>query len=281
MRKFWIRNNKGVEWALNGEQGVIFALPEGLGARWNILTADLGHGFRAELPTDTVPSDPVAGELNFLPPSAYATYRSFVRFLTASDQLILVYQPYGSEQYLCRGRFEFLQKGELDQTRILNVPASFTPFSPWYSPVDLDLTMQEAGENDLTYPFTYPFTYPSSTVGSWTVEISPAGDQPASLVFTFTGEAENPVLTLTGADSGVVYGQCSVSGTVSGLRLSSQWLDSYIRDGAGNDLLDAVSPGTDPFFRAPVTERCLLRLEADNELSGSASVAVNYFYRSV
>lgn len=281
MRKFSIRNEQGVAWDLNGAAGVILATPEGLGARWKITTADLGHGFFADLPVDTVPAEPVVGELKFLPPAAYATYREFVRFLTGSRTLILTYCPYGTDVYLCRGRFEFLQKGELDQNRILTVPVSFSTFSPWYAPLDLDLTMQAAAEGDLVYPFTYPFTYPSSAVGSWTVEISPDGDQPASLVFVFDGVAESPVLTLTGADSGTVYGRCAVSGTVSGLRFSSQWLDSYVRDGAGNDLLDHVSPGADPFFRVPVNERCLLSFDADNELAGSASVAVNYFYRSV
>lgn len=281
MREFFITNEQGIRWDLNGAAGVVFAAPQGLGARWKISTADLGHGFFAELPVDTVPAEPVVGELKFLPPNAYATYREFVRFLTGSDKLILSYKPFGTDEYLCRGRFEFLQKSELDQTRILTVPVSFSTFSPWYSPVDLELSMQEADDDDLTYPFTYPFTYPNSSVGSWTVEISPAGDQPASLVFTFSGEAENPTLTLTGADSGTVYGCCAVTGSVTGFVFSSQWLDSYVRDGSGNDLLDGVSPGADPFFRVPVSEPCVLSFEAVNELSGSATVAVNYFYRSV
>lgn len=281
MRKFSIQNEQGVSWDLNGAAGVIFSTPEGLGARWKITTADLGHGFFGELPVDTVPAEPVVGELKFLPPNAYATYRSFLRFLTGSGKLILSYCPYGSDVYLRQGRFEFLQKGELDQTRILTVPVSFSPFSPWYSPVDMELVLQEAGDGDLTYPFTYPFTYPGSAYGSWTVEISPAGDQPASLVFSYAGELVDPVLTLTGADSGTEYGRCAVTGTITGLQFSSQWLDSYVRDGAGNDLLDAVSPGTDPFFRVPTGERCILSFTSEDELSGSATAVVNYFYRSV
>lgn len=280
-RKFSIQNEQGVSWDLNGAQGVIFSQPEGLGARWKITTADLGHGFFGELPVDTVPAEPVVGELKFLPPNAYATYRSFLRFLTGSDKLILRYCPYGTDVFLCRGRFEFLQKGELDQTRILTVPVSFSTFSPWYAPRDLELILQEADEDDMTFPFEFPVNMPSSTVGSWAVEITPAGDQPASLVFEYSGAAENPVLILTGASSGIEYGRCAVTGSVTGLRFSSQWLDSYVTDGAGNDLLDDVSPGYDPFFRVPTDENCVLSFDASDTLAGSATVKVNYFYRSV
>lgn len=280
-RQFSIQNEQGVSWDLNGAQGVILSEPEGLGARWKILTADLGHGFFSELDTDTVPAKAVAGELKFLPPNAYATYRSFVRFLTGSEKLILSYCPYGTDVYLCRGRFEFLQKGELDQTRILTVPVSFSTFSPWYLPRTMDLVMQEAEEDDMTFPFALPITLPSSLMGSWTVEISPAGDQPASLVFEYDGPAVSPVLVLTGASSGKEYGRCAVNKTVTGLRFSSQWLDSYVTDGSGEDLVDYVSPGADPFFRAPVDEPSILSLSDSGSLSGSATVAVNYFYRSV
>ena len=282
MRKFAINNEQGVCWDLNGAAGVIFSSPEGLGARWKIATADLGHGFYAELPVDTVPAEPVVGELKFLPPDAYATYRAFVTFLTGSDKLILNYCPYGPDTFLCRGRFEFLQKGELDKNQILTVPVSFATFTPWYAPTDLELVLKAAEEDDTTFPFVLgASTFPSSSVGSWAAEISPAGDQPASLVFHYEGSVEDPVLVLTGADSGTEYGRCAVSGTFTDLHFSSQWLDSYVRDGSGADLLDDVSPGADPFFRAPVSEPCVLSFSASNELSGSATVAVNYFFRSV
>ena len=282
-RRFWIQNDSGVQWSLNGDQGVWFVTPEGLGARWKILTADLGHGFFKELPTDAVPADPVAGELKFLPAGAYSAYRSFLRFVASSSELRLLYCPYGTETYYVRGRFEYLQKGELDQTAILTVPVSFVPFTPWYQPRSLTLTMQAASESDMTFPFTFDqdLRFPSSAVGSWAVEITPAGDQPASLVFEFSGAATNPVLTLTGVNSETEYGRCAVTGTVTGLRYSSQYLDSYVTDGGGSDLMDDVSPGYDPFFRVPLSEPCVLRLQASGELSGSATVSVNYFYRSV
>lgn len=284
MRQFWIQNDRGESWDLNGPDGVILALPAGLGARWTVKTADLGHGFFRELETDAVPAEPVTGELNFLPPLAYPTYRAFARFAAGSAELRLVYCPFGSDEFTCLGRLEYLQKGELAQTAILNVPVSFIPFTPWYQPRDLELTMTEASSDAWVLdesPFSDDLVFASSDVGSWAVEIPPSGDQPASLVFTFDGAAAGPVLTLTGVNSGTEYGRCAVDAEVTGLRFSTKYLDSYVTDGAGADLIDDVSPGHDPFFRVPMTEPCVLRLSASAALTGSAQVAVNYYFRSV
>ena len=129
--------------------------------------------------------------------------------------------------------------------------------------------------------FDENLTLGSSLIGSWAVEITVAGDEAASIVFNYDGEAVHPILTLTGSDSGTEYGRCEVDNTVNGIRFSSQYMDSYITDADGNDLTNYVSPGHDPFFRIPITEPCVLRLDDNVELTGSASVSVNYFYRSV
>lgn len=283
IRQFWIQNAQGICWDLNGLQGVWFSEPEGLGARWGVETADLGNGFFAELETDAVPSEPVVGNLQFLPPAGYETYRRFIRFLTSSRQLDLLYRPFGTEIFQLRGRFEFLQKGEKSDTGLLTVPASFIPFSPWYRPQSLSLVMEAAGANQTVFPFTFTpdLTFASSLIGSWAVELQPAGDFPASLVFIYAGAANRPILTLTGANSGTEYGRCAVETAVTGLLYSSQYINSYVNDGSGADLTDDLTPAYSPFFRIPTTEPCILRLQATGDLTGSATVAVNYFYRSV
>ena len=286
IRSFILQNAAGGQWDLNGADGVFLESPEGLGARWKVSTADLGGGFFQELAVDTVPADPIAGDLCFLPPDAYACWRRFIAFTAAAADLRLLYCPYGSETYLCRGRFELLQKGELEGGGVLRVPVSFVPFTPWFLPKQQTLAM--AGENDdaMKFPFTFSedLVFPESNAGDWAAEITAAGHQAAALRFSFSaGSLLRPSLTVTGVNSGTVYGVCQITGDalVAGLEYSSVPGECWIRDGSGNDLCDRVSPGTDPYLRIPLGEPCTFALGADDDISGTASVTVYTFWRSV
>ena len=282
-RKFYIQNDAGEQWGLQGERGIYFVGPSGLGLQNKNLTADLGHGFFKKLDAFSFPAQPVAGELVFLPPAAYQVYREFVRWISAASQLLLLYRPYGTDTFQAIGSVDYLRKSELEGPRILRCAFQFTPQTPWYKPQTMDLVMQDAAENAMKYPFTYDadLTYGSDLVGSWAVKITPAGMIPASLSFSFSGAATDPILTLTGQNTNTEYGRCAITGEITGLEFSSLYTDSYVRDGSGADLMDDVDPAYDPFFRVPLTEPCILRLQASNTLAGSASVSVNYFYRSV
>lgn len=283
MRYFGIQNEKGESYDLNGESGIWFANVEGLGIEDGSSYASIGHGFFRQITTEDLPLTSIPGDMVFMPPNAYEKYRQFVSFILNSNDLRLLYRPYGSTTFYRKVKCQYVQKGVLTQNKKLVCPTSFAPITLWYSPKTMDLTMQEASETDMKFPFAFDgnVTLGSSLIGSWAVEISPEGDEAASIVFVYDGEAVSPVLTLTGSDSETEYGRCAVDDTVDGLRFSSQYLDSYITDGNGNDLSNDVSPDHDPFFRVPITEPCILRLDDNGELTGTASVSVNYFYRSV
>lgn len=286
-REFKIQNNAGQSYGLNGESGIFLHEPTGLGIKDELKTADLQYGFYHDLKNKSIPAEPITGDLLFINDSPYALYRTFINFLVRSKQLILSYKPYGTEEFFCRGRFEYLQKEELEETGILRVPVSFMPFTPWYLPRESSLSMRELTGGEMQYPFTYDaeetsnLVYASPMVGSYSVELNPSGHLDAALVFTYPGAIENPTLTLRGVNTGTLYGQCDVTANVTGFQFSSLYSDSYIKDGSGNSLLNGVTPGYDPFFRLPLEEPCVLTLTADSTLIESATVKTYYFYRSV
>lgn len=261
---------------------VLFHAPNGLGVQWAVNKADLGYGFYRKLETPEMPADPITGDLLFVI-DPYETYRNFLNFLLGSKKLILAYIPFGSQEFYVQGTFEALSKSELGRDGVLTVPMSFVPLTPWYKPTQLDLVLEPAETDILTFPFdfTNDLHFPASTGQPWTSILSPAGHLPAAIKFDYVGAADNPVLSITGVNTGTVYGVCSVTGSITGFSFSSMPQDSYVRDGAGNDISDLLDPAVDPYVRMPTTEPCELTLAATNSLTGSATASIVYYYRGV
>lgn len=282
-RQFRIVNDAGRGYSLNGDSGIFLHEPAGLGLKNDIKTADLGYGFFHDLQNKKIPTDPISGDLLFINDNPYRLYREFLTFLVGSKKLILSYKPYGTDEFYCRGRFEYLTKEELEETGILRVPISFLPFTPWYLPRESSLSMRELTGGEMAYTFTYDenLVYSSPMVGSYAVQLEPAGHMDAALVFSYPGYIEDPVLTLVGVNTGTEYGRCEVDANSVGFNYSSLYSDSYIRDNDGNSLLNGVSPNHTPFFRLPMTEPCVFTLSAASQLTESSKISVYYFYRSV
>lgn len=283
MRYIALRNKAGEEKPVNGEFGIWFSNITGLGIANEINKIDLGSGFFRNLDTGHPPSQSVPGDIFIMPPDADRKYREFLNWLQAAGELTIIYRPYGTETFYRAVRLEYLQKGVPEKTGRLVIPTSFLPLTPWYKPAALTLVIQPAETNITTFPFTLTddLHFPSGTGTPWSAEILSSGHLDAALRFDYSGEAENPVLTITGINSGIEYGRCAVSGTVNGLSFSSVPYDKYVRDGNGNSLYDNLTPGVDPYVRIPIGDPCTLDLVASNELTGSASASVYYYYRSV
>ena len=291
-RQFRILNSKGLAYSLNGDSGIFLHEPTGLGMKDEIKTADLGYGFFHDLKNKFYPAESVAGDLLFINSNPYELYREFVTFVVNSEELILSYKPYGTDEFFCRGRVEYLTKEELENTGVLKVPISFIPFTPWYLPKELSLSMREltGGEMAFTYKdsiaekaFIYDenLVYSSPLVGSYSIQLSAIGHLDASIVLSYPGLIENPKLTLVGVNTEKEYGKCEVTGISNGFEFSSLYTDSHIYDANGNSLLNGVSPGYSPFFHLPLTEPSILTMTAANELTEKAKISVYYFYRSV
>lgn len=291
MRKFYLENETGVRWDLNGKTGVRLSNPAGLGVKLNNQYADLENGFFKNIGSKAEPQGSVVADVVFTK-KAYETYRSFLSWISEARELILIYSPYEPLEFYRRVELQYLTKGELGAAKWLTTPISLSCLTPWYLPTALRISLTKQTETAMRYPFTYnaALRYGTSSIGSYAADIEPDGHLPASLRFVYKGVAKNPMITLTGASSGKNYGKCILNTEIKAedtIELFSSPRDGYIRkiaaDGTETDLIDSnvVDITEDPFLRIPLEESCHLQLTADEALSGSAEVQVYYYYRSV
>lgn len=290
VRKFYLLNEAGDRFGLNGERGVYFSAPEGLGYVLTPTFADLKYGFFQANNADAEPQETINGTLVFVAPNAYANYQTFVDWANAATALRLVYAPTGDTEVYKQISVNYVQKSELTKVRWLECPCSFFGLSPWYRPEATSLDMATFASGNIkryTYTYTPSLRYGSDSAAQLSGIVYPAGHVPAALNFYFYGAVDSPVLSLVGNITGKVYGRASVdaaTGPTDTLEYSSMYRDSFIRvrhaDGSTEDLLDVVDLSTVPFFRAPITEPSTFTLSSDATFDGAGVLEVNYYYRS-
>ena len=217
MRKFYIENGLGSRQSLNGEKGIFLSNPTGLGVNLSPSFADLHKGFFRPISGDSEPQSTIAGDLVFIGDNAYADYRAFVDWCAVSDDLFLIYKPYGNTEFYRKVRINYLTKTELTDTRWLSVPMSLACLTPWYRATPSKMTMSTEEGNVMQYPFSYAsdLIYSSSNAGSMAVDLGTAGHIPAAFVLNYSGEIINPKITLKGSTTGQTYGVCALNITLS------------------------------------------------------------------
>lgn len=289
MRMFYLQKETGERIGLNNETGIFLSEPSGLGLEFGDNFADIGEGFFRMI-AKVYTQKTVKCKLNFVNADPYGTYHSFITWCMKAKRLYLIYKPKNVE-YFIHTEISSFEKGEFNKFGYLEVPASFLYLSPWYTPTALDLSF--IGVDDTAFRFDDskwdgPDVLVGTTAEKYTVKLDPDGHIPAAFYLEYKGVAENPEITLTGLISGTVYGDCKldhrfVSGT--GFKLSTAYDESYIRkiglNGSEEDLLSDVDLSLEPFFKMPLTEPCILKLDDDGALHGELSAKIYYYYRSV
>ena len=288
-RRLYLQNAAGVRYDLNGKDGVWATDPAGLGVDLSPTYGDLGQGFFTTLEDYSEPQASVGFTVIFTDRAmAYTQYQDLTRWIAAAGgSLLLVYDPCGVGEYYRRVSLSYLRKTEKTQLGWLEIPAEFKCLTPWYQSATVDVSMQPRNEAALRYAFRYDRArFDTSRADVYSVLLQAAGDVPAAVELSFTGEVLNPVLTLVGASSGTLYGRCAIATTLSGrdrLEYSSAYFDSYCRKISGKeitDLDDYINPASEPFFRIPPSEACILRLTGQT-IKGDATARLYTHYRTV
>ena len=288
-RKFYLQNAAGERIDLNGADAIWATDPVGLGVELSPVTGDLSHGFFKPLQASTRVQGKPGLTLTFSDRNRnYEQYRELMRWIAAAgDGLLLIYRPSGSDEFLRRVLLRTVRKKEKNKVGWLETPLELVTLTPWFLPYDVRFELAAESENTARYSYRLGSArYAASHAPSFAATLQPSGDEPASIQLSFTGTIQNPLITLTGLVSGTVYGRCAVSDTIASgetLEYSSRPSDCFcrvIRSGSPVALDDKINPSADPWLRLPLTEPCSLQMSGLT-VSGSASVAVNYYYSTV
>lgn len=283
MRKFYIENEKGERYSLNGDSGMFLDNPAGLGQTMSPTSADIHKGFFKDITGDVEPQSAITGDLVFTQ-NAYELYRTFTMWLNKATELYLVYSPNDKDEYRRRVSLDFLQKTQLESTRWLRCPVSFQCLTPFYKAKATTLSMDEVG-NAMRYTYRYDseLRYAASSLPGMSCEIQGQGHIPSAIRFAVTGYLANPELTLTGQNTGKVYGKMKLNTTTS----ASQTLTVITRYGEtsvtinNNDALAYVDLSYDPWLRVPNTEKCDLVLSSDDDMNVSVELLMYDYFRTV
>lgn len=291
MRKFYIEDNEGKRYDLNNQGDRIFlSNPSGLGMTMGSSFVDLQSGFFRDVAPEAEPQAHIVCDLVFLHPNAYERYREFTNWLNAASELFLIYVPFGTTEYYRRISVEYLTKTELTAGKWLTVPFSVSCLTPWYhaAPGALEITPSAANTVKYTFAYTPSLAYCSGRAGTMAAEVPADGHLPGAFMLSIKTALQNPVISLESATSAKVYGKCALNVSTAEtdtLEISTRYGNSYVRkiaeDGTVTDLLGNVNLAFNPFPHIPLNDDCFISLTADNNISGTGTIQVYYYYRSV
>ncbi len=289
MRKFYLTNQAGDQWPLNGERKVWLSDPTGLGMNFDTEYANFEEGFFS-LTKKKENQAQVIADLVFVK-TVYETYRELVDWIMKAEKLYLIYQPVGNSQYWREVEMDYLTKTEISDGKWLKAPISISGKTPWYLPTSLKISMERQLSTAMRYPFTYneDLRYGISHVGDYAADILPNGHVPAGLRMKYTGAIVEPIISLIGL-SGKIYGSIDIDETFTSadmLEISTVPNNSFIKkiaqNGVETDLVlsGAVDLTNDPYPRAPIQEQSTLRITSEQSFNGRAELEVMYYFRSV
>lgn len=289
-RQFYLYNQDDEYLNLN-EPPMMFLAPEGLGVNLAPEFNDLSQGFFRHVDTGKVPQGNIVGdilfdEVDYVPNTAYNTYREFADFVIEAQQLYLGYIPAKNplitlEEYRCEVKLDYLTKGQINWSHCLRVPVSLKMVTPWYK----TSTVSEIGYLETLYEDINKIDLPVAT-----------GHMPAGIKISLANVGANSFsFELKGKKTGKSYGKCVVKapidwGAASGygdvIEYSSAQNDCYIRkvrDGITTDLINKVEIKNNPWFTAPVNEptELIVYLDRTGVFIADLKIQVLSYYRSV
>lgn len=281
MRKFSLYLD-GVETPLNGEDGIWFTDPTGLGATLNPAMVDLRNGFFRSAAEDIIPQMPIVGTMTFpnwtlgqISLSAYDYYNLFLRILLAAKKIELGYTPSSTltpVEYRIRVKLNYITKTEMTGNW-LKCPISFAPLTPWYKETPIDYEFLGYGGGLIAHLDRV------------------VGDVPATIRLTITGTGDignvEIILIPTGAASPSQYvaleGELLPNGGT--IIYSSAYDDAFITADDGSeitDLVNIVDVTENPWIRIDSEAKYDLILQAAGlRADDTYELKLYQYYRSV
>lgn len=267
---------------LNGEGGIRFINPQGLGYSLSPTYADLKSGFYKKTYDESEPQGEVVGDIAFTGATPYRIYKGFVDWINKGYPLEVIYEPDAVKYYRSVGVIT-LQKGELERAGYLLCPATLACLTPWYkaSPVSVRIEPSGGSGNTTRYSCRYPTRYQQARLKS-SIEVEASGHMPSAVKVTIAGPLVNPIIALYDEATSELYGKMQLSATLDNdntLYYSSVISEAVIEiDGA--DASEHLELSNTSYFRIPLNRRCLLSISADTSVATTAFVQIFDYFRS-
>lgn len=282
-RRFYLENALRQRFNLQDlKAGALLTSPAGLGLAISRSYELVGSA--ARVVEEAFPLRSFTGVAAFDDSRAYDGYRALVNFISSAGTLRLVYAPrYESAtgEFLADAEVEQVTKGEIKGGR-MECDVTLTLKSAWYKRDSLRIVADQGG-TELRYERAYEYAY--SDVSANDIEITNDGHFDAPLLLEAEGPLVNPALSLY--ILGTLTAQLAVTNVIEeGQTLlyctkdDELYLKKRFPDGSEENLIGAISIENDNFFKLP-RGLSALRLSADNEISGKATITVYPSYKAV
>lgn len=286
MRQFLIQNQYGEQIQLQG--GSVFLWePEGLGFEYDIdFIGTDGFFIETYREVEQVEKN---GTLVFKPGTPYQDYRELMSWILSAGKLTLGYNP-DSQWFYVNVAVSNVEKSELNIYGLLEVPITFMPLTPWYTPYNLNLTIDGEGVGDVKrYIYSYPYRY-SNSARAGVLDFTVQAQMPCDFELEIPGLVQNPVITATRLDTDEVIGVIDLSqvsaDTGETLKFSTvpSEAGAFMLTTSGIQDLTAqlgLSTSTNTFFRIPPNVPIEFALTATSLLGVQAFLTVYRYYMTV
>ncbi len=288
MRKFYLENELGERISLNNPKGIWLNGPAGQGFAFERTFGPVGSGFFAVLEEEEAQAA-TTGTMIFSRTEPYKMYLDFTDWLAKAKTLMLVYCPYGADEFYRDVLIDIVEKDELTHTGTLECPVTLSALTPWYNQSRFSFDFSNLPpENFKRYDYRYPYRYGTSNSSNG-VDFKIGGHYPGEVILTAAGPLIAPVLTLLSAGTNEILGQMNLA-SISINEGESLLYSSRVRDpgvwrvidGEYVDLIDSLelSPDIDSFIRVPPNVPVTATFAVVGLLEARATMAVYTYWRT-
>lgn len=279
MRKFYLENENGTRWDLNGPTKGMLTDPDGLGYGFNTSYSMIGHSFIRNYMREK--QQEITGTIIFGAADPYTVCNQFLNYVNSAKSLKLIYKTSAGEYYRDVDLVN-LKKTEIERSRVLECPVSFLCRGLFYSN-QTDRFVVTRSEGELRWDFRWPARF--NDYSQRRVLINNNGHVPAAFELEIYGYCENPVVTVmqNGSevarvvfetvlqqDEKILYS--SVDGNLYCYRIGE--------DGQAVNFADSLDINQTNFFKLPVGES-QIEFTSDTGASNRTVLTVYRFFRAV
>lgn len=286
MRQFLIQNQYGEQIQLQGGSFFLWE-PEGLGFEYDIdFMGTDGFFIETYREVEQVEKN---GTLVFKPGTPYQDYRELMSWILSAEKLTLGYNP-DSQWFYADIIVSSVEKSELNVYGLLEVPITFMPLTPWYTPYNLNLTIDGEGVGDVKrYTYNYPYRY-SNSARAGVLDFTVQAQMPCAFELEIPGLVQNPVITATRLDTNEVIGVIDLSQVSADIGETIKFstvpsdVGAFMLTSSGvQDLTSqlGLNASANTFFRIPPNVPVEFALTATSLLGVQAFLRIYRYYMAV